>query len=319
MNEIDDLNLSARDLQLFLAVLDTGSVTESAARLGLTQSAVSHGLTRLRAATGDALFVKSGRGIVATIHALRLGGQARDLLRALRGFGRDVEAFDPSRWRASITVAANDFQRELLLPQWFAALRVLSPHVHWSVVHSGVPSAAWLRDDRVQMLITPRPPEATDIVQTRLFVDEYVVVYDPAKREAPTTPKAFSVADHATVVYEGGRVLEVDAHWRAHGVARNVVLSVPGFAALPGFVRGSHLLTVMPRLLAARYAPALAYAPLPVKAPPLPMYAVWHLRDQQDPAHRWLRAQLLASVAQVLDANPQSGARGQKKGGRSLP
>ncbi len=319
MNEIDELNLSSRDLQLFLAVLDTGSVTESAARLGLTQSAVSHGLKRLRAATGDALFVKSGRGIVATTQALRLGDRARDLLRALRGFGRDVETFDPTRWRAHITVAANDFQRELLLPHWFAGLRLACPSLNLSVMHSGVPLAAWLRDDRVQLLITPRPPEATDIVQTRLFVDQYVVVYDPAMREAPKTSKAFSAADHATVVYEGGRVLDVDAHWRASGVPRRVVLSVPGFAALPSFVRGSTLLTVMPSLLAVRHAQGLAHAPLPVKAPPLPMYAVWHLRDQQDPAHRWLRTQLQASVAAVLREGQTLVKRVQKKGGQSLP
>lgn len=300
MNEIDQLSLSAKDLQLFLAVLDSQSVTDAAMALGLTQSAVSHGLERLRRLTGEALFVKSGRGIVATARAQTLGPAARDLLRGLRAFGQGDEGFEPAAWRGRITIAANDFQRELLLPPLFSRLRTQAPGLSLQVVHSGVPSAQWLRDEHVQLVISPRPPEASDIVQSRLFEDQYVLVFDPTVRTAPRTAKAFAQAEHATVIYEGGRMLDVDAHWQRQGVNRSVVVAVPGFAALPSFVRGTALLGVMPRLLALRDADGLAHAPLPVDAPPLPMYAVWHLRDQADPAHRWLRSQLSETVAAVL-------------------
>ncbi|MBL8492512.1 MAG: LysR family transcriptional regulator, partial [Rhodocyclaceae bacterium] len=86
MNEIDYLSLDGKILRLFLAVLEEGSVTAAAQRLGLTQSAVSHGLERLRAVAGDPLFVKSGRGIVATAHAELLAEQARQLLDGMKAF-----------------------------------------------------------------------------------------------------------------------------------------------------------------------------------------------------------------------------------------
>lgn len=68
---MDPLDLDGHALQLLLAVHEEGSVTRAAQRLGLTQSAVSHALDKLRALTGDALFVRSGRGIVATAQASR--------------------------------------------------------------------------------------------------------------------------------------------------------------------------------------------------------------------------------------------------------
>ena len=69
MRKIDWSSLDAGLLQLLVAVLETGSITAAAQRLGVTQSAISHLLNKLRAITADALFVKSGRGIVATARA----------------------------------------------------------------------------------------------------------------------------------------------------------------------------------------------------------------------------------------------------------
>ena len=77
MKKIDHLDLDGHALARFLAVLEEGSVTAAAARLGITQSALSHSLHKLRRIVGDPLFAKSGRGIVATAHAHALAAQAR--------------------------------------------------------------------------------------------------------------------------------------------------------------------------------------------------------------------------------------------------
>jgi DNA-binding transcriptional LysR family regulator len=81
---LDHRDLDGRLLELLVAVFEEGSITRAAARLGVTQSAVSHLLDKLRGITGDALFVKSGRGIVATVRAEVLAGQAREVLDQLR-------------------------------------------------------------------------------------------------------------------------------------------------------------------------------------------------------------------------------------------
>ena len=106
MNRFDWSDLDARALQQLVAVVETGSVTGAAQRLGVTQSAVSHLLDKLRDITADPLFVKSGRGIVATARAELLAAQARELIDQLERFARAGE-FAPARWQTTFTIAAN--------------------------------------------------------------------------------------------------------------------------------------------------------------------------------------------------------------------
>ena len=299
MSRFDGCDLDGRLLQLLLAVLETGSITAAAARLGVTQSAVSHLLDKLRAITGDPLFVKRGRGIVPTAHAESLAAPARELLRKMGQFAQGA-AFDPARWHADLTIAANDFQRDLLLPPLAARLRGAAPGVTLRIVPSGAPGAELLRSDACQLVISPRPPDGTDILQKRLFEDEYRVFYDPAVRAAPASAQEYFAAGHVTVAYEAHRGLELDRQLAARGVHRRFAVRVPGFAALPAFVRGTPLLTTAPSLLARTARSALASAPVPVDCPRLPMYLVWHMRYKQDAAHRWLRAQLEAVAGSAL-------------------
>ena len=303
MNRIDGSGIDGRQLQLLLAVLDCGSITEAAQRLGVTQSAVSHALERLRELTGDPLFVKSGRGIVATARAEALAAPARDLLGALQRFGREA-VFDPAGWDATVTIAANDFQRDLLLPALAAHLRQLAPRLALRIVPSGVPRTEMLRNDECQLVISPRPPEGSDILQRRLFEDQYRVFYDPLVRQAPRSLGEYLAAGHATVVYEPRRSLELDQLLESRGIERRLAVMVPGFGALPAFLRGTPLLATVPGLLARHTLRGLASCEPPVPCPTMPMYALWHVRHHQDPAHRWLREQLFAVVGPALAPSP---------------
>ena len=295
MSKFDHLDLDGHLLQLLLAVVDSGSVTGAAQRLGVTQSAVSHLLDKLRTITGDPLFVKSGRGIAPTARAEALAAEARSLLRQLQHFAHSGD-FDPARWQTTLTIAAND----LLLPALAARLRAQAPGVTLRVIPSAIPRLEMLRNDECQLIISPRPPDGADIVQKRLFEDPYRVFYDPAVREAPQSEADYLAAGHATVVYEPRRSLDLDQHLAARGVHRRFAVLVPNFSALPAFLRGTALLATVPGLLARQTFTGLASCAPPLACPTLPMYAIWHARYQQDAAHRWLRAQLDAVVGPVL-------------------
>ena len=298
MSHFDWLDLDARLLRLLVTVVDTGSVTAAAQRLGVSQSAVSHLLDKLRGITGEALFTKSGRGIVATARALTLAERARELLGDLERFAQS-ENFDPARWQTTFTIAANDFQRDTLLPALMQRLRLQAPGVSLRVIASDVPTPEMLRQQQCQLIISPRPPEGTDIVQKRLFADRYRVFYDPAMREAPRTRKDYLAAEHVTVLYAPQRPLDLDRHLQDKGVVRRFRVMVPGFAGLPAFIRGTDLLATVPGLLRQHLMRGLADAEVPVPCPGMPMYMIWHLRHQQDAAHRWLRA-LLEDIARPL-------------------
>ena len=302
MSKLDWMNLDVRLLRLLVAVVDTGSITAAAHRLEVTQSAVSHLLDKLRSITGDALFTKSGRGIVATARALTLAERARELLGDLERFAQS-EDFDPARWQTTVTIAANDFQRDALLPTLMQVLRQQAPGVSLRVIASDVPTPEMLRQQECHLIISPRPPEGTDIVQKRLFTDRYRVFYDPAVRDAPRTRKDYLAAEHVTVLYAPQRPLDLDEHLRNKGIERQFRVRVPGFAGLPSFVRGTDLLATVPGLLREHLMRGLADTEVPVLCPALPMYMIWHLRHQQDPAHRWLRSEL-DRIARQLFPSP---------------
>ena len=298
MSEFDWLDLDARLLRLLVTVVDTGAITTAAQRLGVTQSAVSHLLDKLRRITGDALFTKAGRGIAPTARALALAERARTLLGDLERFA-EPEHFDPARWNAHFTIAANDFQRDALLPGLMHSLRAQAPGVTLRVIPSDVPTPEMLRQQHCQLIISPRPPEGTDIVQKRLFADRYRVFYDPTVRKAPRTRKDYLAAEHVTVLYAPQRLLDLDQHLLSKGIKRRFRVLVPGFAGLPAFIQGTDLLATVPGLLRQHLMRGLADAEVPVPCPTMPMYMIWHLRHQQDAAHRWLRGQIEA-VAKPL-------------------
>ena len=291
MNKMNHLDIDGHLLKLLLAVVETGSVTRAAERLGVTQSAVSHMLDKLRVISHDPLFVKSGRGIVATGHAQQLANRARALLTSMEDFAQSGH-FDPASWNTTITIAANDMQRDLLLPALVKQLRQQAPGLRLRVIPSDIPSLEMLRQEHCQLVLSPRPPDGTDIVQKRLFEDEYRVYFDGSVRSAPATRAQYLASDHVTVVYQPQRSLDVDRWLAAKGVLRNFQVSVPGFAGVPPFITGTDWLTTAPSGLAHQLFRDLQSARVPVACPRLPMYMVWHLRHQQNPAHSWLRDQL---------------------------
>lgn len=301
MSQFDHLDLDGHLLQLLLVVLEEGSITRAARRLGVTQSAVSHLMNKLRAIVGDPLFVKSGRGIVPTAHAQELAIAARSLLDELRSFSH-AAGFDPAKLSAEVTIAANDLQRDLLLPPLLRYVRAQAPGFSLRVISSGAPTVELLRDERCQLVITPRPPEGTDILQKRLFEDSYRVFYDAGQREPPRTVEDYLAAEHVTVLYEPRRQLDIDEVLAARGIRRHFVAEVPGFSGIGPFLRGSSSIATLPALLRAHMLRDFAIAPVPLECPPMPMYMVWHLRHHIDPMHRWLRQQLEIVVAPALAA-----------------
>jgi DNA-binding transcriptional LysR family regulator len=293
------LEIDGRMLRTFLTVLETGSVTQAAKRLGVTQSAVSHALERLRAALGDPLFVKSGRGIVATARAEDLAAPARQMLADLQRLAR-ASRFVPEEASLALTVAANDFQRDLLLPVFCQRVTARTRTFSLRIIPSRAPTAEMLRDGRCDLIITPRPPEGSDVLQKRLLVDHFACFFDPSRRAGPVNLEEYLAASHVTVVHEDGRRLEFDEWLGARGLARRVAIAVPDFAGIAAFLRGTNLLASVPSRLGQGPLQSLAAVPLPFSAPALSMFLVWHRRDHDDSAHVWLRAQLEDAVKETL-------------------
>ena len=310
MSDFDHYDLDGRALRLFLAVLDTGSVTAAADQLGLTQSAVSHGLQKLRAVVRDPLFVKSGRGIVATAHAHSLAARARNILADMQEFSRGAH-FDPASAEIALVVAANDLQRDLLLPGFARALERQVKRASLRVIPSDAPTADILREGACDLLITPFPPEGADILQRNIFRDDYVCFYDPAMRGPPTTRADYLAARHVTVVYPDKTRLVFDTAMAEAGVVRDFAVEVASFSGVAAFLRGTDRLATLPRLLAAGLMREFATTPAPgrPRVEGISMSLVWHRRHAADPAMTFVRDLLIRQAAADLRAARAAAAR----------
>src|SRR5690554_1005284 len=171
MSSIDTFNLDVRALRTFVTVLDEGSVSRAAVKLGVSQSAVSHTLDRIRKALGDPLFVKSGRGITPTRYALQAGPHIRQILDDLQSLSSGPP-FTPATAEFTFTIAANDYQRDLLLPGLLAVLRRDAPGVSLQIIPAGIPNADMLRKDVCDLILSPHAPEATDIMRSEEHTSE---------------------------------------------------------------------------------------------------------------------------------------------------
>jgi DNA-binding transcriptional LysR family regulator len=243
MKNFDHLQLDGRLLQLLLTVMEERSVTRAAERLDMTQSAVSHALDKLRLIVDDPLFVKSGRGISPTVRAEALAQHARSLLDEMRRFV-SAASFDPARLSRTITIAANDLQRDLLLPRLLNLLQAEAPGVSLRVLPSGIPTVEMLRSEECDLVITPRPPDGSDIVQKRLFADQYRVFYDARCRAAPVGLDDYLAAEHVTVGYTRRACWILMIFWPGRGEATHCRLAARfcRYCALcAGFVPAGHL------------------------------------------------------------------------------
>ncbi len=299
MSKFDWSDLDARALKLLVALVEAGSVTGAAQTLGVTQSAVSHLLNKLRGIFDDPLFVKSGRGGLATARALALAEEARVLLKELERLAAP-QNFDPAQWRGLFTIAANDFQRDALLPALAARLRQSAPQLCLRIIASNVPTLEMLRGEDCQLVISPRPPEGSDILQKRLFSDDYRIFYDKTCRRAPRDKAEYLDADHISVLYEPRRAIDLDIVLAERGFARRFAILVPGFAGLPAFLRGSGLIATAPGLLRFGLLREFAHAAPPFPCPKLPMYMIWSRSRQDDPAHKWLRDELQTAARPLV-------------------
>lgn len=287
-----DLNL----LPVLEAVLAEGNATRAAARLGLTQPAVSNALARLRKVFDDPLVVKSRRGVVPTPRATELRAELTAALDRLDRAVRPKEAFSLATTRHEWTLSFAEHYGSLLLPglmRWreqkapLASVKVVP--LERMVFTDGL--ASGLVDLYVGIPGVPMPGCRV----RRFFEDDLVCV---ARRDSGVvrTLEQFLARGHVKMELSPGRGTEVDDALAPLRLARRIVLTVPTFSNALDVVARSDLLTVAPRTLATSHAARLRVTDVPVKLAPLSVSMVWHRRVHADAGVKALRDGLLALV-----------------------
>jgi DNA-binding transcriptional LysR family regulator len=299
-----DLNL----LTALQALLDEGSVTAAARRLGLTQSAVSRALARLRGVFDDDLFVRSGRGVVATRLALELAGPLRKSLADVEALIAQRGLFDPQSARRGFRVAAIDYPQVAVLGPLVRRLTRAAPGIDLEVRQPSAANDAELETGALDLLLAPRHPSGAGIVWSPLYQDHYVCLLaadNPCRR---LTLERYARMPHVLVAPRqrpGGVVDEVLAR---RGLRRRVAVQVPTFLLVPHILVGTPYVATVPTRIARRLCQGhpLRMTPPPIAIPGFTICQAWHEVHRNDPGHRWLR-QEVSRAASELDLSAVHG------------
>ena len=296
-----DLNL----LVTLEALLAEQNVTKAAARLSLSQPAVSAQLSRLRDVFGDPLLLPAQRGMTPTAKALALREPLREALDQVRGAVGSHLEFDPARAVLTVGMAASDYMQAALLQPLVLRLRRRAPGVRVAVRHMDprqIDGQMPRGEVDIGLLI---PSEAPGSLRRRLlFHERYVLIarrHHPVVRGGRVGLKAWAALEHVVVSPAGGGFeTPVDHALAALGQERKVVLSAASFLFVPDIVARSDLVALVPSRLVQRRAAGLQVLDCPFPVPGFEMIMVWHERNHGHAAQRWLRDEVLA-VAVAAD------------------
>jgi DNA-binding transcriptional LysR family regulator len=294
------LNVDLNLLVSFDALVSERHVSRAAARVGITQPAMSNALARLRATFNDPLLVRAGRHLVLTVRAQMLAGPVRQAMHLLQN------ALQPPRSAAiqsrTFVIGATEYVEHLLLPQLVRWTTTHEPGIR--LVFRRLPALFQSPDAELQAGLLdcaigffPEAPSLhAGIMSQPLFEDENVCVL---RKGHPLVRKRLSLQaycglEHATISYQHDVPSILDQLLLAKGLSRKIRLQVPHMATALSIAAQTDLATTMPRRFALRAKHGLSLQSFRVSldVPALKISVLWHARNDNDSGLSLVRQRL---------------------------
>ncbi|TQF13396.1 LysR family transcriptional regulator [Myxococcus llanfairpwllgwyngyllgogerychwyrndrobwllllantysiliogogogochensis] len=306
MNAIYEKSLDLNLLRVFVVVAELGSVTAAAARLYLTQPAVSAALRRLTSAVGSPLFVRDGRGLVLSARGRRLLASARPHLEALVEAALAPLAFDPRTSERTVRLGLSDASESWLLPRLLQALASEAPHLKLVVLPVQFRTVGGLLSaSAVDLAVTVADELPSGMRRLELFTEHFTCLHDARRlRLGKTlTLERYLAQEHVIVSYNGdlrGVVEDVLGH------QRRVRVSIPTFHGLGALLENSTLVATVPGMVArdvVALRPFLRQLKPPFTLRGAPMELLWRSASEDDEAIRFVHEQVVSVVRSLRRAS----------------
>lgn len=287
-----DLNL----LAAFDALMQERNVTRAAARMDVSQPAMSAALARLRTLFDDRLFQRSAAGLLPTPRANELAEPISDVLQQIGALLTPEQYFDPGTAGLRFGLGVSDYPAFVLLPDLLGALMREAPGIEVDVhAFSARDEAVALLDaGKIDLAIGVAPTlQESRIMSRQILHDEFVTLIrrdaKPARRILDLD--AYLAMRHILVSPEGNRYGVVDQVLAEHGLRRSVQVTLPQMFAVPGLLRQTDLAATLLRRVALHSAQAgdLMMFPPPLPLPGISFHMIWHRRNDDNASQRWLR------------------------------
>jgi DNA-binding transcriptional LysR family regulator len=306
MTDIDFTALRRFDMTMLLVfreIMRTRKLTLVAKRLGLTQSAISHTLSRLRDGFADPLFLRKPHGLEPTARALELEPAVSTILELAQSQLLSQDQFEPRTATRHLRIAAPDHHSAILGAPLSQLLEQKAPGLRFSfnaaVRHEAIAMLEANTTDLVIGYFNETPPNCEAI---KLYQEEYAVISSRNHASFNGSLASYLAARHLLVSFSGDLHGIVDDTLAAQGQTRNVVAGFPQFFPALATVSETNLVATVPKRLAEAYAKRfeLALHEPPIAIRSFPISVLWHRRNAKDGAVAWLCQQLQIITSATL-------------------
>jgi DNA-binding transcriptional LysR family regulator len=290
-------------LLIFLALMQHRRTTVVASRMGLTQSAISQSLKRMRVLFDDPLFLRRPHGLEPSAAAHDLEPAIHNIVELLKTTLAGPDEFDPARSERIVRIASNEYELASIMPQLLARMSAQARRMRvYALPLERKDGLARLADGTVDLVLGFYWDVTDEFVTTHLYDEHYVVV---ARRNHPIFRRALAMdpyvrARHLLVTPDGDRRGIVDEALTALGHRRDVAATVPLFLPALATLASSDLIATLPSRLAQRYCRGfdLTCRPLPLPVRSFPVSAVYHRRNEKNPVLPWMVGVIQAFLRQ---------------------
>jgi len=296
------MRLDQFDLNLLIAfdvLMEERGVTRAAARLNLTQSAMSAALKRLREAFADEILVQHGKRMIPTPDALSLAPHVSAAVLNLRGILASGMRFEPAASRRRFRIAASDYITSVLIGPALRSLQREAPGVQIEIILPRPETVAMLEDGEVDLLISPEQFLNPDHPRELIFEERHVVVGCATNpiMQRPLDAEAFFASGHVAVSVSRDGTF-IDNILRGFNEQRKVEVICPSFTQVAWMLPGTSRLALMHERLARELCPQLSLAmqPAPFQLPVMREMMQFHGARATDRGLAWLRKHLLSVV-----------------------
>ena len=300
------MNLAKYDLNLLVALdalLTEKNVTHAGDRVGLSQSAMSGVLSRLRHMFKDELLVRVGRHMELTPRAQELVEPLRECIRGVEDLISTRMTFEPLSEQRIFTIAASDYSSFMLLSPLIVKLAELAPGIAIRVVQLDPSKIDELSEDVIDFLIMPSEVPA-NFPSQMLFEDRWVCAVCAHNPDIGPhlTEKQYLALPHLIYSASGQEGIGIgDSYLSSIGARRHVGASVQSFLLAPFVISGTRMVTLLHKKLAERLSSCVSIRLIepPFDLPAIHESIFWNPRHTSDPAHVWMRS-LIVEVASKL-------------------
>jgi DNA-binding transcriptional LysR family regulator len=264
---------------------------------------MSHNLARLRRLFDDELLTRSAEGMRPTPRALALAERVRSALRLVQSTVLESGTFDPATAERVFRIGLADSIEVAIMPAVVERLQALAPGVSLRLRPAN-------RIDVLEELDTGQLDLGVGVFEQgqvhhfrrQLYTDHFLCLFSPEQLgvSAPLSLEEYLRFPHILTSLADDTRGVVDEALAKRKLRRRVIMTTPGFLAVPFVVRRAPVLITMPSRLAHYFADAfsLATSSVPIELPRFTISLLWHGSFNRDLSHMWLRQTIASLVSE---------------------